>query len=276
MDRRQFLGSAAASFVAGSALLKGAGAAEQERPTNVLVWDEQQEVQVRSGAYENYLGNAIAEFLATVPGLKVVSASIKEPEQGLSAERVNTADVILWWGHVRHADVDDSRVESVIARVKKGEAVFVALHSAHYSKPFTRLLGTRCGFAYVDSNRGRGYREKLRIVNPTHPITKGLSDFEIPRTEIYAEPFEVPFPDKILIYGHWDNGHSFPDLCYWSVGAQGVLPLARERVRQPGKVVYFRPGHETFPIFKQPEVQEILKRIVLWSGEQVRRAKRTS
>lgn len=273
MDRREFLGAAAASVVAGARLVSmAAGASESRRPINVLVWDEQQDVQVRSGAYENYLGNAIAEFLATVPGLNVVSASIKEPEQGLSVERVNAADVILWWGHVRHADVDDSRVESIVARVKRGEAVFVALHSAHYSKPFTRLLGTRCGFAYVDSAGGKGYREWLRIVNPKHPITAGLSDFEIPRTEIYAEPFEVPYPDKVLIYGHWENGHSFPDLCYWSVGPQGVLPLARERVRQAGKVVYFRPGHETFPIFKQPEVQEIVKRIVLWAGDQVRRA----
>ncbi len=272
MDRRQFLGAATAALVAAPALAQQTTSRRQRREINVLVWDEQQDVQVKSGAYENFLGNAIAEFLATVPGLHVVSANINEPEQGLTAERINSADVILWWGHVRHKDVDDSKVESIVARVKRGECAFVALHSAHYSKPFKRLLGTRCGFAYVDSKKGKGYREYLRIVNPVHPITKGLKDFEIPRTEIYAEPFEVPFPDKILIYGHWSNGHSFPDLCYWSVGPNGVARLARSRVRQPGKVIYFRPGHETFPIFKQPEVQEIIKRIVLWAASERHKA----
>jgi len=266
MNRREFLGAAAGAVAAATTL----SAAPRNRPINVLVWDEQQDRQVNSGAYKNYLGNAIAEFLAKVPGVRVVSANINEPQQGLSQERLARAQVILWWGHVRHADVDDSKVESIVARVKQGKTVFVALHSAHYSKPFKRLLGTRCGFAYVDSNRGRGYREKLVVTNPNHPITEGLSDFEIPRTEIYAEPFEVPFPDKVLLYGYWDNGHSFPDLCYWSVGARGVAALARERVRLPGKVVYFRPGHETFPIFHQPEVQECIRRIVLWAGSQVR------
>ncbi len=263
MNRREFLGAAAAAVAT-------AAARPRAREINVLVWDEQQDRQVKSGAYKNYLGNAIAEFLSKVPGLRVTSANINEPEQGLTAERIGAADVILWWGHVRHGDVDDSKVESIVAKVKRGQAAFVALHSAHYSKPFKRLLGTRCGFAYVDSNRGRGYRERLVITNPHHAITRGLSGFEIPRTEIYAEPFEVPYPDKVLVYGYWDTGHSFPDVCYWSVGPSGVASLAKQRVRQPGKVVYFRPGHETFPIFHQPEVQQLLKRVVLWAGQQVR------
>jgi trehalose utilization protein len=264
MERREFLKAATATA---AAVLTGAvSEAQANRRITVLVWDEQQEEQVKSGAYKNYLGNAIAEFLSQEEDLRVISANIHEREQGLTEERLQSADVILWWGHVRHREVDDSKVETIVSRVRAGLTTFVALHSAHFSKPFTRLLGTRCGFAKVDSRGGRGWREWLRVTNPHHPIADGVKDFEIPRTEIYGEPFEVPMPNAIVLYGYWETGDSFPDCCYWTVGPQGVPSLAQDRLAGGGKVVYFRPGHETFPIFLQPEVQTVIRNIVRWGA----------
>jgi trehalose utilization protein len=271
MERREFLKSVAAGSVglglSGSGI-QAAGAAiaaPAARAINVLVWDEQQDVQVTSGAYKDFLGNAVAEFLTKNSELKVVSANIKEPEQGLSEGRIAAADVFVWWGHVRHKDVDDSRVESIVAKVKAGKAGFVALHSSHYSKPFKALMGTNCGFRRVDSNNNKGFVQHLRVTNPLHPIAKGVKDFDIPKTEIYAEPFEVPMPEAIVLYGHWDNGESFPDVSCWTVGPKGVPVSAREKVTG-GRVVYFRPGHETFPIFHQPEVQQVVTNAVLWAA----------
>jgi trehalose utilization protein len=269
MQRREFLKTISAGGVAvglGSASLPTiAAAVPAAKTTNVLVWDEQQDVQVKSGAYKNYLGNLVAEFLGKVEGLKVTSANINEPEQGLADDRIAAADVVVWWGHVRHKDVNDSKVESIVAKVRAGKAGFVALHSAHYSKPFKALMGTNCGFRRVDSNSNKGFVQHLRVVNPNHPIAKGVKDFDIPKTEIYAEPFEVPMPDAVVIYGHWDNGESFPDVCCWTVGGKGVASAAAKAAVTGGRVVYFRPGHETFPVFHQAEVQKLVTNCVLWA-----------
>jgi trehalose utilization protein len=253
------LAGAAASAPAARAV------ANSPKTINVLVWDEQQELQVESHAYENYLGNAVAEFLGKTPELKVVSANLREPEQGLSEERIATADVFVWWGHQKHNDVNDSKVETIVAKVRAGKAGFVALHSAHYSKPFKRLMGTACGFRKVDSNNNRGFVQHLRVTNPLHPIAKGVKDFDIPKTEIYGEPFEVPMPDTVVLYGYWDSGDSFPDCACWTVGSKGVAASAKDRA-SGGRVCYFRPGHETFPIFLQKEVQQVVRNTVLWAA----------
>lgn len=275
MERREFLKSVAAGSVglglgsvgtevigAPSALLAAA------RPINVLVWDEQQDVQVKSGAYKNFLGNAVAEFLAKVDGLKVTSANINEPEQGLADDRIGAADVFVWWGHQKHNDVNESKAASIVAKVKSGKAGFVALHSAHYSRPFKGLMGTNCGFKKVDANKGEGFVEHLRVVNPLHPIAKGVKDFDIPKTEIYGEPFEVPMPDTVVLYGHWDTGDTFPDVSCWTVGGKGVSSAAAKTANPGGRVCYFRPGHETFPIFHQKEVQQVVTNAVLWAAPQ--------
>jgi trehalose utilization protein len=272
MKRREFVKRCAFGTVAlgmtGSAIRSAAAMrlAIPTRTINVLVWDEQQDVQVKSGAYKNYLGNAVAEFLAKAEGIKVVSANINEPDQGLADDRIAAADVVVWWGHVRHNDVNDSKVESIVAKVKAGKAGFVALHSAHYSKPFKSLMGTDCGFKKVDANKNEGFVEHLRVVNPNHPIARGIKDFDIPKTEIYGEPFEVPMPDAVVIYGHWDTGDSFPDVSCWTVGTKGVSSVAAKKANPGGRVVYFRPGHETFPIFHQPEVQRVVTNCVLWAA----------
>jgi trehalose utilization protein len=272
MQRRDFIAQVALGGIGlgvgatGVRALAAPGPASATRPINVLVWDEQQDIQVKSGAYKNYLGNAVAEFLSKTDGVRVVSANINEPDQGLADDRIAIADVVVWWGHVRHKDVSDSKVESIVAKVKAGKAGFVALHSAHYSKPFKRLMGTECGFKKVDSNKNEGFVQHLRVVNPKHPIAKGIKDFDIPKTEIYGEPFEVPMPDAVVLYGYWDTGDSFPDVCCWTVGARGVSSAAAKTANPGGRVVYFRPGHETFPIFHQPEVQQVVTNCVLWAA----------
>ncbi len=259
IKRRDFLKAA----VAGSAALglhsRGARAQEDNGETiNVLVWDEQQDLQIDSGAYEDYIGNTIAADLAEQPGLEVVSANIDEDEQGLSDERIEAADVIFWWGHVRHGEVDDERVAKVVEKVRAGNAGFVGLHSAHFAKPFTQLMGTRCGFRRVDAGGADGFRQHCVITNPAHPLVEGVSNFEVPQTEIYAEPFEVPMPEGIPMYGYWEEtGEAFPELCFWTVGPDGVPDSAGQI--EGGKVVYLRLGHETFPIFQQEEVAQILR-----------------
>jgi len=100
----------------------------------VVVWDEQQPAQKE--AYDNFLGNCIADHLKTVPGLEVRSVNINDGEQGLSPAIVDFAEVLVWWGHVRQAEIKPETGRDIVARVKAGRLTLVAVHSAHWATPF--------------------------------------------------------------------------------------------------------------------------------------------
>ena len=111
-------------------------------PIRVLVWDEQQAAQ--KSAYDGgFLGDTIAAYLAKQPGLKVTSVNFAMPNQGLSDAELDAAQVIVWWGHQKHGLVESARVEAVVKRVLDGRLALVALHSAHWARPFVRLMQER-------------------------------------------------------------------------------------------------------------------------------------
>ena len=101
---------------------------------NVLVWDEQQPVPKK--LYPNFPGNYIADHLKNNPRLNVTSANINQPEQGLSTKALNEADVLIFWGHVRHRDISEDKSQEIVDLVKAGKLDFVVLHSAHWAVPF--------------------------------------------------------------------------------------------------------------------------------------------
>lgn len=263
---------------------------------NVLVWDEQQDAQKK--AYSNFLGNHIAEYLGKQPDLEVRSASIKDPEQGLADGNLEWADAVVWWGHVRHKDVHDTKVEKLVRRVLDGKCGFVPVHSSHYAKPFKAVMYERlkqnilarlpeasranvefvrlkegapdmtrveardgktvitvvpplCGLGGV---RGDGAPSHVEVRAPDHPIARGIpAKFDVKQTEMYNEVFTVPDPDTVVFFETWDKGEKFRAGCCWNVGK--------------GRVFYFRPGHETFPVFHQEETLKILHNAVLWAGK---------
>ena len=71
----------------------------------------------------------------------------------------------------------------------------LVLHSGHYSKIFRRLLGTTCSLIW----REAGEMERVWVCNPGHLIAQGLGRyFEVPQTEMYGEPFQVPTPHEMI------------------------------------------------------------------------------
>lgn len=118
----------------------------------------------------------------------------------------------------------------------------------------TLLLEVRLPSCVFSGVRDSGTPSHVRTLLKDHPIAKGVpATFDIPRTEIYDGPFHVPKPDAVLFEERWDGGEQFPAGCLWNIHL--------------GKVFYFRPGHETYPIFKQPEVVRIIENAVRWLGE---------
>ena len=145
---------------------------------------------------------------------------------------------------VSHASV----VERVLARVWQGMG-FIALHSSHYSKPFMRLMGTSCSIIW----REAGEKERLWVCNPAHPIARGIDRyFEIENVEMYGEPFAVPTPDEIVFISWFEGGEVFRSGCTWKRGN--------------GKIFYFRPGHEAYPIYYNKDVRLVLRNAVRWAA----------
>jgi len=216
----------------------------------VLVWNEgrhEKEEAAVGRVYPNGLHEAIADGLREA-GFAVRTAVLDEPEHGLTEAALAQTDVLIWWGHKVHGEVRDDIVDRVQARVLAGMGLIV-LHSGHFSKIFKRLMGTSCNLKW----REIGEKERLWVVNPAHPIADGLPDqFVIPHEEMYGEPFGIPEPDSLVFISWFAGGEVFRSgCCYY---------------RGQGKIFYFRPGHETFPTYYQPEVRHVLANAVRWAA----------
>ena len=277
-----------------------------DEPIRVLVWDEQQPAQKE--AYENFLGNAIAEHLKSKSGLQIRSSSIHDGEQGLSPALLDFAQVNVWWGHVRHPEIKSEIGKDIVRRVQQGQCNLVAIHSAHWSTPFMEAMNEvtrgrlsaelmkqgienadiqeipadrfkapsrdarRTPYWEVQSADSSGSSKKrtvklflpnccfpayrndgkpsfLQVLKPDHPLAKNLPEkFSLSRTEMYDEPFHVPEPDETILHERWEAGEEFRSVMLWRLGK--------------GTVIYIRPGHETFPIYKDPNMLQLIENAV--------------
>ncbi|RLD04563.1 MAG: trehalose utilization protein ThuA [Chloroflexota bacterium] len=198
--------------------------------------------------YPNGMHGTIAEHLRA-QGFEVQTATLDQPEHGLTDEVLANTDVLLWWGHMAHAKVADEVVEKVHQRIVAEGMGLIALHSAHFSKIFVKLMGTTCNLKW----REMGEKERLWVVNPGHPIARGIGDYiEIPNAEMYGEHFDIPQPDEQVFVSWFQGGEVFRSgNCFF---------------RGRGKIFYFRPGHETYPIFHQPEILKVIENAIYWAA----------
>ncbi len=221
----------------------------------VTVWNEyrhEKENEQIKGIYPEGMHAAIAAHLKEQAGLEVRTATLDEPEHGLTEEVLAATDVLTWWGHQAHGEVQDEIVDRVHKRVMDGMGL-VVLHSGHLSKPFRKLMGTGCMLKW----REVGEKERLWVVSPGHPIAEGIDDyFEVPHAEMYGEHFDIPTPDELVLISWFPGGEVFRSGCCFYRGT--------------GKVFYFRPGHETYPIYYQEEVLRVISNGVRWAAPTAR------
>ncbi len=293
--------------VAVLALLLCAGL--QAGDIRVTVWDERQPKQAK--AYDNFLGNEIAAYLKSKPGLKVRSFGLDDPHQGISDATLADTDVLSWWGHVRHPEISVSTARKIVDRVKAGTLAYIPLHSAHWAEPFMQAMYVRTRadaerrfadkdtkFEYIEPPgrmaptydslvtpafyafkggggvkqvrvdlpncvfpgvRADGKPSKVTTLAPNHPIADGIpATFTITQTEMYGEPFHIPEPDVLIFREDFQEGGWFRSGMLWNVGK--------------GKVFYFRPGHEIFPVFKEKYPLKIVENAVRWMADQLEKA----
>ena len=226
---------------------------EGMRRLNVTVWGEnvheQTEADVRA-RYPDGMHGAIAAGVAALLGdeVSVRTATLQEPEHGLTENVLRETDVLTWWGHAAHDDVDDAVVARVHDAVLGGMGL-VALHSAHYAKPFKRLLGTSCSLRW----RNEGERELVWTVDPAHPIAAGVPHpIVIDAQEMYGEHFDIPAPDELVFVSSFAGGEVFRSGCCFRRGA--------------GRIFYFSPGDQDYPVYHHPDVQRVIANAVRWVG----------
>jgi len=221
-------------------------------PLRVTVWNEYRHER-SSGhpartVYPDGIHGAIAEYLRAQPGLHVRTATLDEPEHGLTEDVLASTDVLTWWGHAAHAEVDDAVVARVQARVLDGMGLIV-LHSGHFSKIFKRLMGTTCDLKWREGNDS----ERLWAIDPSHPIVAGLGEcIELEHEEMYGERFDIPAPEALVFVSWFTGGEVFRSGCCYTRGR--------------GKIFYFRPGHESYPTYYNPEVRRVIANAVRWAA----------
>lgn len=233
-----------AGGVAAAAGVRLRGTAAAPGPVRALCWSERTEPQ---DVYPEGISGAIARHLRTLSDVKVRTASIQDPDQGLASSVLDQTDVLIWWGHKKHKEVLFDRVADMVARVRAGRLGFIGLHSAHWSKMFKSILECTGNLGGWRHDAGP---ERLKVVAPSHPVARGISDFTIPETEMYDEPFDVPPPEKTVFFSYWKTGEQFRSGCVWTVGK--------------GRVFYFRPGHETDPVYFHEEPLQVVANAVQW------------
>ena len=197
--------------------------------------------------YPNGHMTPIIEELQKDPDIRVTYTTMYDAEYGLSDELIDNTDVLIWWAHLMHNCIPDEKVKKIIDRIHRGMG-FVALHSAHKSKPFMGILGTSGTLRWREGDFCRVWN-----INPTHPIAAGIPEsFELCEEEMYGEYFDIPKPDDIVFMSWYRGGELFRSGCTWTRGY--------------GKVFYFQPGHETSPSYNNPTVLKIIHNAVRWAA----------
>ncbi len=220
-------------------------------PIRVTLWNEHRHERNRdhkaSQVYPEGMHAPIAQYLAAQPGIASVRvATLDEPEHGLTQVVLDSTDVLTWWGHAAHGEVQDEIVERVHRRVLAGMGILV-LHSGHFSKIFRKLMGTTCNLKWREADE----KERFWVIEPGHPIAAGLDErFELPAEEMYGEPFDVPPPDALVFVSWFAGGEVFRSGCCYHRGR--------------GKLFYFRPGRETYPTYYDPNILRVISNAVRW------------
>jgi trehalose utilization protein len=221
----------------------------------VTVWNEFRHEKTNDAVKKLYpqgMHTLIAKALNAADDITACTATLDEPHHGLTDKVIDNTDVLIWWSHIAHDEVDDEIVKKLRRKVQEGMGL-IALHSSHISKIFTSLMGTTGSLKW----REIAEKERLWNIEPSHPITAGIGEYiELPNTEMYGERFDIPTPDKLIFISWFEGGEVFRSGCTFQRGH--------------GRIFYFRPGHETYPIFHNPQILQVILNAVRWAKPRIR------
>jgi trehalose utilization protein len=220
-------------------------------PLTVTVWNENvhehKDASVQS-VYPEGIHQVIAGGIQEELGERVTlrTATLDLPQQGLPDELLESTDVLVWWSHIANDQLDDELAARVIRRIEQGMGL-VILHSALFSKVSLALMGTTCAISrWAPDNR-----ELVWTVRAGHPIADGVAHpIVVPADEMYSEPCDIPEPDELVFISSFDNGEVFRSGCCYHRGA--------------GRIFYFSPGDQQYPVYRHPDIRKVIANSVSW------------
>ena len=210
----------------------------------VTIWNENRHEQSNEHVQKLYpkgIHGAIADLLAQDEAIVTQTATLDEPEHGLSEEVLDNTDV-LFGGVIAPTGKFKMKLSTESNSAYSAVWDWWCCHSGHYAKIFKRLMGTNCSFKW----REEAERERLWNVAPGHPLTQGIGEqIVLENAEMYGERFDIPEPDESIFISWFEGGEVFRSGCVWRRGH--------------GTIFYFRPGHETYPIYYNQEIGQVLR-----------------
>ena len=226
-----------------------------KKPRTIVVWSEG---TAPKNVYPNDINAAIVEGLKADKRFEkdtIIAASISDPDQGISDELLAKTDVLLWWGHKKHAQVSDALPPKIKQRWMDGKMGFIGLHSAHYAKPNKALMGTACSFSCYKTD---STSTKVTVTDKNHPIAAGVAEtFTVENGERYGDPYIVPAGFTCVFEGLSSLKDGKTD--------NAKMVFAWENVNNSkSRFVYFQLGHETNPIYFDPNIRKILANATEW------------
>jgi len=226
-----------------------------KKPRTFVVWSEG---TAPKNVFPNDINAAIVEGLKADKRFAkdtIIAASISDPDQGISDELLAKTDVLLWWGHKKHDQVTDALTAKIKQRWMDGKMGFIGLHSAHFAKPNKALMGTACSFSCY---KGDSTSTKVTITDKTHPIAEGVAEtFTVVNEERYGDPYIVPEGYKSMFDGLSTLKDGKTD--------NAKMGFAWESVNgSKSRFFYFQLGHETNPIYFDPNIRKIIANATEW------------
>ena len=216
----------------------------------VTVWNEnlhERTIPEIKAVYPDGIHGEIASIFKEDKDIEVKSVTMDMENQGLSRELLENTDVLIWWSHALNDELTDENAAMVAEFIMRGMG-FIALHSAHMCKVLRRILGTTMTLKWRDNDS-----ERIYVTAPSHQIAAGIPEyFDLPHEEMYGEYFDIPKPDDVIFTGWFKGGCVFRSGVTFSRGS--------------GKIFYFQPGHEEFPIYRNPIIRKIIKNAVNWAA----------
>src|SRR5712691_2590287 len=213
----------------------------------VTVWNEyrhERRYEHVAAIYPQGMHVTLADSLRASGLTSLRTATLDAPEHGLTEGVLAATDVLIWWSHMAHSEINEAVTERVHQRVLDGMGL-IMLHASHNAALFKKLMGTGCRHKWREAND----HERLWVVAPGHPIAAGLGEYvEVGHEEMYGEYFDIPVPEALVFVSWFSGGEVFRSGCCYTRGH--------------GKIFYFRPGHETLPTYHHPEVQRVIANAV--------------
>ena len=68
---------------------------------------------------------------------------------------------------------------------------------------------------------------------------------------MYGEYFDIPAPEELIFISSFSGGEVFRSGCCWRRGK--------------GRVFYFSPGDQAYPVYHHPDIQQVLANAVQWA-----------